>query len=287
MAYAAVEGYERMLTGMRRYRDAQAKARTRDSSSWRSPSTWAGPATTPATARSRCTTPCITTAGRAPIRRATPPIRGCTACSRRSSSTLMKLEGGDFAAEGAAGAGARRSVHRDPRAPRRGRHVTPKRSISSRRAARSPTPPNAEARALVHPAGGARRGAAARPRPYRVGQQRPAAGERSGRQSDHARRIRATTRRPAARRRIVTRGRHRPQAGGSTVASAHVGRTRSIGKNFYLFEAHHATSSRDEGDCSQTPALTALRDARLARLATAAASCTTEPRCHADAFRME
>ena len=38
MAYAAVEGYERMLTGMRRYRDMQERrARTRASSSWRSP----------------------------------------------------------------------------------------------------------------------------------------------------------------------------------------------------------------------------------------------------------
>lgn len=58
---------------------------------------WVGPATTRATARSRCTTPCITTAGRVTIRRATPPIRARVHGLFESQFVdAMKLEGRDF-----------------------------------------------------------------------------------------------------------------------------------------------------------------------------------------------
>jgi DUF218 domain len=57
-----------------------------------------------------------------------------------------------------------------------------------------------------------------------------------------------------------------------------------VGKNFFLLHAIKGNPAITKAIASN-PALVAMRDARLARLATAAASCKAEPKCHADAFR--
>lgn len=57
-----------------------------------------------------------------------------------------------------------------------------------------------------------------------------------------------------------------------------------VGKNFFLFEVIKRNAAAAKA-IAANPALTALRDARLARLAIAASSCNAEPQCHADAFR--
>ena len=119
MAYAAVEGYERMLTGMRRYRELQA--RNEDTRFVELEIAfymgWTGHYTGDGAQPLHDTVHHDGWQGANPKGYTTNPrVHGLF---ETQFVDAMKLEGGDFQPKVAAGARARGSVHRDPRAPRR------------------------------------------------------------------------------------------------------------------------------------------------------------------------
>jgi len=281
MAYAAVEGYERMLTGMRRYREAQTR---KDDTRFIEQEIafymgWTGHYTGDGAQPLHDTVHHDGWQGANPKGYTTnPQVHGLF---ETRFVDLMKLEGADLLPKVTPA-----RVLADPfvaileHLDEAGRYTEQVYELEKRGALADPA--NAEARALVI--------------------QQAARGAALLRDLAHTAWIKSASppeNDPAGNPVSPSHPRYNPATGS---APAHVpGASRQppqgapdwqpitwadpvIGKNFYLFEAI-ARSAPARQLLASAPALAALRESRLKQLATAAQSCGPDSKCHAAALR--